>query len=109
MSEVETHLGKLIPIGKKLTLDVAVDMLDGKYDFELDVLDNFYEFFYNKYYVDTNNNIYYVDDIELENESILNATKNEDESINYLLQYNNGGCSFTEALDYALKNIKNND
>ena len=40
----------------------------------------------------------------LEYESIFQATKNEDGSYDFLLQYYDGGCSFGEALEEAVKN-----
>ena len=37
------------------------------------------------------------------------ATKNDDGSINFEVQYYNGGCGFSEAVKYALENLEENN
>ncbi len=40
-------------------------------------------------------------------EKIMNASMNEDGTIDYEVRYYNGGCGFREAIDLAMKNIIN--
>lgn len=37
---------------------------------------------------------------------IFQAKKNEDGSISFTVKYYNGGCSFNEAIDYAMENLE---
>lgn len=39
-------------------------------------------------------------------EDIFEAYKNEDGTIDYEVMYYNGGCSFSEAIEYALNNME---
>ena len=59
-------------------------------------------------YIVTNDNIYKV--VEKNNKTdeydIFNATQNLDGTIDYEVMYYNGGCSFNEAIEYALEAMK---
>lgn len=41
-----------------------------------------------------------------DHEDIFEATPNEDGTINFILRYYNGGCSFTTAFEAAIDNMK---
>lgn len=40
-------------------------------------------------------------------DAIFQAKKNEDGSISFTVKYYNGGCSFNEAIGYAMENLEN--
>lgn len=42
----------------------------------------------------------------LQNDDIFEASKTDHNVYDYLVQYYDGGCSFSEAIGYALKNVK---
>ena len=81
-------------------LDIDVDFYDSYIEtllYEVDCID----------YVVFNNELYqvisqkYIDS----NEDIFMAIQCLNDTVDYEVQYYNGGCSFTEALGYALENL----
>jgi len=104
MSETVHYTGKLIPTGK--TVDQYMENIElSKYcttkreHFEDILSDDAIE-------IDG-----FVFDITKESidpySDIMIATKNEDGSYNFEVKYYNGGCGFSEAIEYSLKAIDN--
>jgi len=107
MSEQESHIGKAkLLIGEtpeslceKLGIRKTMDSLSAR---EM-IYDNYRE----KYIIDKNNNVYeIIGDKDLSYNNIYYATKKEDGTIEYVLSYYNGACSFSEAFEEAIKKIK---
>ena len=46
-----------------------------------------------------------IEEEDLSTDDIFEATKNPDGTINFLVQYYNGGCGFNEAIETALQNL----
>jgi hypothetical protein len=113
MSQTETIRGKLKhitrPDGQNLNVacrNLFAEQGDGK-------LEDYYEDFVEKAreqlegYVICNDELYEIVDYnDLSADDVFEASKNEDGTIDFLVQYYNGGCGFSEALEYALKNMK---
>ncbi len=102
MSETEINKGKLNPTGKTVE-----QYMNGKEipDYCDSLEEAFVDLFYRKAYCYKG----FVYEIELEgyeDDDIFESSKNEDGSINFLLKYYNGGCGFSEALDYATNKLK---
>lgn len=127
MSEDVYHVGKLIPIKKKENEDLidqiskilkqnSLTFEDMGFDKHIEannirsnneyfkiLCGEFSDFFYMRYFI--------IEDIlyEIHNnklniyDEIFNIDWNYDGSINYELKYYNGGCSFNEAIDNAIK------
>lgn len=114
MSQTELHVGKLIRVPKikedeTLTemarrLVVFHEITTEDYVSELEAI--CYDFYPNKYVVHNENLYEVVGEAVEEGGDIYKARINQDGSINYTLQYYNGGQSFTGAMEEALKNIK---
>ena len=102
MSETEINKGKLKPTGKTIE-----QYMDGKEipDYYESIEDAFNDVHHKDAYC--YNGVVY--EVELEDyedhDDIFDASKNEDGSIDFLLKYYNGGCGFSEALDYATKKL----
>lgn len=92
MSETVYYKGKLIPTGKTL---VEFDSnAEDIYDHYLDA-------------VEIDGMIYTVEKRYADPyEDIFNSTKNEDGTIDFEVKYYNGGCSFNEAIEQAIKESK---
>lgn len=59
-------------------------------------------------YLTTNDMIYQVQREECDPyDDIINATKNDDGSIDFEVKYSNGGCCFSEALEEAVGKMEN--
>jgi len=125
MSETETHIGKV----KKIEVENVdsflrdkIRVMDEEYadksDSEIDAIAATYDAGYIEWYsseyefmlgskvVIANDDIYeVVENRELEYEDISMATTNADGTISYVIQYYNGGCGFSEALESALKKL----
>jgi len=115
MSDYETRKGKC----KKITKDENESYSDfctriiKTYSSRSEDISNFDEedlrwYIYDNSIAVLNNNDAYViiheDSID-DYQDIYNASKNEDGTIDFLLRYYNGGCSFDEALTTAIKNM----
>lgn len=78
------------------------------------ILENYYDTYVeslsdklDKYFVVTENEIFEIIEYnDLYSDDIFEAIINKDNSITCILSYYNGGCSFTEAVEEALKNLK---
>ncbi len=113
MSELKTHFGKLrkvdiagdlekvakcIIFSKGLTEELKRPEFIVSYREWL--LENFHE-----HYIDIGDSWYKIlEDTELsEGDNIFWSKENEDGTIDYVVQYYNGGCCLSEALEVALK------
>ncbi len=109
MSDTEHNVGKLIPRESKGTIEETCrsilsemgidDVEDGEARERLD------DEGYRKYFITDSvvyEAIYQEVDIDCD---IFNATKNTDGIIDFEIKFYNGGCSFNEALEEALKKI----
>lgn len=116
MSETERNTGKLIPrLFPGLTLEEQAKAACKYYgyDFEPEYdswLDCLCDHGYREVYIH-NRIIYEIHncrDLEVEdpNVQITRAVINDDDTIDYELQYYNGGGSFDEVLEFALEKIK---
>lgn len=112
MSQQETHIGKLIKIDK--CKETSVEEWCKEYcienkNYKEDYYDTYEEYFRDEYYdefVIVDDNIYKI----IENKrytDIFKANKNELGQIEYVLNYYNGGCGFSEAIEYAIRNMNN--
>lgn len=90
MSETVHYKGKLIPTGKTLK----------EFDPETsDIYDHYL------HAVEIDGMVYVVKKKDIDPDGdILRSTKNEDGTIDFEVRYYNGGCSFNEAIEEALKN-----
>lgn len=89
MSEDVHYKGKLTPTGKTLKeFDPGAEC----------ITDNHY---YNA--VEIDGQIFTVEKVEISNSECFNSTENEDGTIDFEVKYYNGGCSFNEAIEEALK------
>ena len=60
-----------------------------------------------KYAVVIENQVFIVKkEIQDPYDNVFQATKNEDGSYDFVVKYYNGGCGFSEAIEYALENCK---
>lgn len=110
MSETETNTGKLKPIqliGNQTNEDFARLFLEGKKeDYNETYLDQLLEDGYREWVL-YNGVLYQVDnERDAEEGDIFSATLNQDGTINFVLRYYNGSCSFNEAIEEALKRMK---
>ena len=63
--------------------------------------------FYEQYYISKDNIIYeIVEKKNIDESDIFIAHFNSDDIIDFELQYYNGGCGFSEALDIAMNNLE---
>lgn len=107
MSEIEHKKGKLIPTGKSVDNFVDDFLKESGVDIPSYYESNI-EFFNDHFYekaVVHNDIVYEVECKSLEPwDDIFESKENPDLTINFEVKYYNGGCSFTEAIGYALKN-----
>lgn len=110
MSEMEAHMGKLIPMEVKGdTLEEQAQGACFKMGFSIasyhkSWVDCLNDEGYRKVYI-LNNVIYKIDDTELDPFGFAHVNKNSDGTIDYFMNYYNGGASFNEALDGAIKEV----
>lgn len=111
MSEMETKKGKLKifeRINNEIDLEYVIRFIKHKEkelpDYDLDAYDLFSELFYREA-IFHNGIIYEVYDIvNLQESDIFESKQLGNGDIEFLVQFYNGGCSFTEALELALDN-----
>ena len=115
MSDYETRKGKCKEVMKnedESYSDFCIRLIK-KYSSKKDDISNFDEedlrwYLYDNDIAVLNKNYAYViiseDDID-DYADIFNASKNEDGTIDFLLKYYNGGCSFDEALTTAINKM----
>jgi len=114
MSETVFYAGKIYPVelSEGQTNIEAAGILLKKRDIKIDscfndalecLLDTFYQEF------EIVNDVLYRVEIETSEDDagdIFRATKNDDGSLSFVVQYYNGGCSLNEALEEAIINCK---
>ena len=99
MSETEHHIGKLKPTGQSVDSYVADCKIPSYYE---DNQEYFRDVFSEKAY-EIDGIVYEVETKNVEYEDIAISSRNDDGTIDFQLKFYNGGCSFNEALDDALK------
>ena len=115
MSEMVHYTGKITPVGKlpNETLEEQCKRILAKYNY-LDLntyCDSWREMLceelYERYVI-AGGELYKVVEKNYKDmdEDIFNAHENEDGTIDYEVMYYNGGCSFNEAIEYALEDMK---
>lgn len=108
MSYDELHTGKLKPVPlyegenleeqiKRVLKNIPLDKYCSSYREMIIEYDE---------YVVINNTLYSIEDVKMEDGGIFVAKELEDGSIEYTVQFYNGGCCLSEALEYALKRMK---
>ena len=115
MSEMVHYTGKIVPVGKlpNETLEEQCKRILAKHNY-LDLkiyCDSWQEMlcdeFYERYVV-AGGEVYKVVEKNHKDmdEDIFNVHDNGDGTIDYEVMYYNGGCSFNEAIEYALEDMK---
>jgi len=109
MSETEIIEGKLVKIdleGKTKFEDI-MELCKSK-GIEIEDIDFEEKYFYSDFLFEVGGEYFQlVDRVDHEiGDDILNVTKNEDGSYDFLVSYYSGGCSFSEAIKTALENLK---
>lgn len=110
MSETETHIGKakLLPQKETLTLEQRCKDICDQEGYTITKHHESYRELlwdrgYEKYII-VKQDIYQI--LEDSSEDDINSIKeNPDGTLDYVLQYHNGGCSFSEAFKWALEKI----
>lgn len=114
MSDNEAHKGKLVPmilsgVSMEERAQSACELLGieatGAHANWIDCLK---DRGYRKAYI-RGDIIYRIDNTELDAYGFSEANKNGDGSIDYVMMYYNGGGSFDEVLDEAMKRLENKD
>lgn len=84
---------------------IVNDLTDGEIDMSYydTFKDALFDEFYNKYYVHEND-LYAVEREEYDGQDIFKGER-KNKNINFHVQYYNGGCSFSEALDKVMSDI----
>lgn len=114
MSQDELHVGKLTPINT-INIEDYCKQICIKHNIQTLIDDSYYR---NSYlnivleelydmYIYHNNTLYFIEDIEYSDNYIEEYTKNEDESINYICSFYNGGCCLHERLYSILDEVNN--
>lgn len=109
MSHTETHIGRAVrlemPEDKEVWAENTLKELKAERD---DYYDSAFEQVTEdgKHYLLIAGQLYAIENKELgEGEDINNAVVNPDGSISYVLQFYNGGCYFTEALEDLIETV----
>jgi len=104
MSGIEHFKGKLTPTGQDLETYMAIYMEDKELPSYYDDVE---ELFHDELSTDVkliDGQVYKVEREYFEDsDSIFKSSENEDGTIDFEVKYYNGGCGFSEALDYALE------
>ena len=115
MSEMVHYTGKIAPVGKlpNETLEEQCERIlkEHKYLALSKYCDSWSEMLCDKLYqqyVIAGGEVYKVVEKNYKDmdEDIFNAHENGDGTIDYEVMYYNGGCSFNEAIEYALEDMK---
>ena len=115
MSEQETIKGKIreVFIGDKDSMEEFAKELckRNEYFYSEEYFESYLECLQEEGYKDyiiSDNSIYEViERTAFEYDGIFEASKNDDDTISFVLSYYNGGCSFDEAIEKALENMEN--
>lgn len=112
MSEMEAHKGKLVPItnlpgptpednAREICSRLGIEKDEDWYNTWMEALDDDDQ---NRVFYDARRDIWYeVQDKELEIGGFIEATRNEDGSYDYYVNYYNGGAGFGEVMQAAIK------
>lgn len=120
MSSTETHFGKVKDITDvtKTIEEQCKTLIQKQFsennknfdDIDYSIYNSFKEWindeYYEKYLIIKDKIYEILEDEELDESNIFIATKNEDNTINFFVQFYNGGCCLNEAIEMALKNMK---
>jgi hypothetical protein len=101
MSETEHHVGKLIPTGQSVDSYVKDCKIPSYYDSNQEYFDD--AFTQVAYAI--GGIVYEVETKNVEGEDIATSSRNDDGSIDFQVRFYNGGCSFNEAIEDALKKL----
>lgn len=107
MSRQETIKGKIRLVETNDIEEFAKNKINGEL---LEYYDSYLEQLLNDCdkYIEINGILYEVmESTYCEDEDIFEASKNEEGTISFLVSYYNGGCSFSEAIEIALKEMNN--
>lgn len=113
MSQTETHVGKLEKINKDINRTVEEWCKDFFAERNINQLnsysDSWEEMFRDECdgkYIICNDEVYkVVQNRELDGDDVYHASLNSDGTVSYVLSFYNGGCGFSEALEYALNKL----
>ena len=100
MSQTEHHIGKLKPTGQSVDNYVKDCDIPSYYDSDEEY---FNDVFQEKAF-QINGIVYEVETKELNDDYIAISKHNDDGTIDFQVKFYNGGCSFNEAVEEALKN-----
>jgi len=111
MSETEHKTGTLTPVPIIGSVENTCQLILEQHDEEkCKFSDSFREQFEDwgyRHYIVTDNAIYKVTTEDKDPyDDIAIATENEDGSIDFEIRFYNGGCSFSEAVEVALNNLR---
>jgi hypothetical protein len=100
MSETVHYSGKLLPTNKTAIEFIGDVKISDSYE---DVEEYFADNFYHEAVI-VDGKVFTVDREEVDQSGdVFNSHKNADGSIDFEVRYYNGGCSFDEAIEEALK------
>jgi len=109
MSDTEHKKGKLIPTGKNVENFVNEYLLNEGQEIP-DCYEDALDFFNDQFYrcaIVHNGIVYTVETKEINPyDDIYTSSENKDLSIDFEVKFYNGGCSFSEAIQEALKPLK---
>ena len=100
MSETEHHVGKLKPTGRSVDHYVEDCEIPSYYESKQEYFDDVFQ--ETAYAI--NGIVYEVEAKNVEGDYIATSKKNADGTIDFQVKFYNGGCSFNEAIEDALKN-----
>lgn len=121
MSDTETHIGRLKihePFyinGEKATLEQQCQYIleqklkeNSNINFDITNYDSWEEAlldgpFYKTFSICNNKILEIIEDTIVDSMDLFSAQKQEDNIYSYVVQYYNGGCSLTEAINYAMR------
>lgn len=110
MSRTELHVGKVKEVNYGLTsLEETAKMILWELGEDVDNIHNSIEYLLDEHYdkyVRVKDKLYkIIVDKEYQEDDLMQATKNSDGTIDYVVQFYNGGCGFNEALEEAINNL----
>lgn len=112
MSEMEYWKGKAVPVSMDTDLETTAKNICAKHEWEMDKyysswVEVIEDLGYRKYVVVDDKIYEIVNPVEFDNYGFIDGTLNEDESIDFIMGWYNGGASFSEVCEQAIKQAKN--
>ena len=101
MSDTEHHIGRLTPTGQSVEHYVKGCDIPSYYESNQEYFDDAFQ---GKAY-SIGGIVYEVETKDIEGEDIATSSRNDDGSIDFQVKFYNGGCSFNEAIEDALKKL----